>query len=59
MRYVSHQRVTHAQRLLATTGAKVLDIAMDAGFGSVSQFHHVFRGITGVPPREYARTHLA
>lgn len=57
MRYVNHQRVTHAQRLLATTGAKILDIAMDAGFGSVSQFHHVFQHVTGATPREYARSH--
>ena len=57
MRYVNHQRVTHAQRLLATTDAKVLDVAMDAGFGSVSQFHAVFRGITGASPREYAKAH--
>jgi AraC-like DNA-binding protein len=28
---------------------------MDAGFGSVSQFHHVFRAIIGVTPREYAK----
>ena len=55
MRYVSHQRVMHAQRLLATSGAKVLDIAMEAGFGSLSQFYHVFHAITGSSPREYAR----
>ena len=54
MRYVSQQRVAHAQCLLVATGAKVLDIAMDAGFGSVSQFYQVFRAITGISPREYA-----
>ena len=57
MRYVSHQRVAHAQRLLATVDAKILDIAMDSGFGSFSQFYAVFRAITGTSPREYAKAH--
>ena len=55
MRYVNQQRITHAQCLLTTTDATVLDIAMETGFGSVSQFHHVFRGITGATPRGYAK----
>ena len=55
MRYVSQQRVAHAQCLLANTGAKVIDAALDSGFGSVSQFHHVFRAVTGTTPRGYAR----
>jgi len=55
MRYVNRQRVTHAQYLLASTDKKIIDVAMDSGFGSVSQFHHVFRGIAGASPREYAR----
>ena len=59
MRYVCQQRIAHAQRLLATTDAKILDIALDSGFGSVSQFHHVFHAATGVTPREYAQTHVA
>jgi AraC-like DNA-binding protein len=55
MRYVNHQRVAHAQRLLATTSAKIIDIALDSGFGSESQFYSVFRGITGASPRGYAK----
>ena len=57
MRYVSRQRVAHAQRLLGTTGAKVLDVAMEAGFGSISQFYHVFQTVIGSAPREYAKAH--
>ena len=56
MRYVNHQRITHAQCLLATTDLKITDIALDAGFGSVSQFYHAFRAETGVSPRDYARS---
>ena len=55
MRYVNQLRVTHAQRLLATSDAKVVDIAMDTGFGSTSQFHQVFRAVTGATPRGYAK----
>ena len=55
MRYVNRQRVHHAQSLLAAGGAKVLDVALDAGFGSASQFYHVFREVTGASPREHMR----
>jgi len=57
MRYVNQQRVHHAQCLIAAGGAKVLDIALEAGFGSASQFYHVFREVTGASPREHMRTH--
>jgi len=57
MRYVNQQRIAHAQCLLTGTDAKIIDIALDAGFGSVSQFHAVFRGITGASPRGYAKAH--
>lgn len=57
MRYVNDQRVAHARRLLATTDAKILDVAMAAGFGSLSQFHNVFIRVCSQTPREYARAH--
>ncbi len=55
MNYVNDQRVTHARRMLATTKAKVLTVAMDSGFGSLSQFHNVFHRVCGQTPRQYAR----
>ena len=55
MRYVIRQRVTHAQCLIASGDGKILDIALDSGFGSESRFYQVFRAATGVTPREYAR----
>jgi AraC family transcriptional regulator, melibiose operon regulatory protein len=57
MQYVNEQRITHARRSLATTNARVLDVAMEAGFGSLSQFHLVFRKSSGQTPRAYARAH--
>ena len=55
MRYVTRQRITHAQCLLSGGGAKILDIALNSGFGSESRFYQVFRAAIGVTPREYAK----
>jgi len=55
MRYVTRQRVTHAKCLLASGEGKVIDIALDSGFGSPSRFYQVFRAATGSSPRDYAK----
>jgi AraC-like DNA-binding protein len=57
MQYVNDQRVSHARRMLVTTDAKILDVAMESGFGSVSQFYSVFQQVCNQTPRDYARTH--
>jgi len=51
--YLNHHRISHAQRLLVTTDAKIIDIAMASGFGSVSQFYVHFRRACGQSPKEY------
>ena len=43
-----------AMRLVADPG-KVLDIALDAGFGDVSNFNRAFRAEFGMSPRAYRR----
>jgi len=55
--YITQHRVSHAQRLLATTDAKILDVALSSGFASSSRFNAVFRQECGCPPREYRRQH--
>jgi AraC-like DNA-binding protein len=35
--------------------ANLLDAALDAGFGSYSQFHRTFTRVSGSPPRDYLR----
>jgi AraC-like DNA-binding protein len=55
--YLTQQRLSHAQRLLVTTHAKILDIAMAAGFGSISRFNDVFRKAFGCSPRTYRAEH--
>ena len=55
MDYVTRQRVSHAQLLLATTDAKIVDVAFHAGFGSVSRFYSAFKSSCGMKPSEYRR----
>jgi len=39
--------------MLAAGSNRILDVALDAGFGDVSNFNHAFRGEFGVSPRRY------
>lgn len=51
--YLTQHRVSHAQRLLATSEMKVVEIAFDSGFNSLSRFNEAFRRHCGMTPREY------
>ncbi|HEY3283442.1 MAG TPA: helix-turn-helix domain-containing protein [Armatimonadota bacterium] len=51
--YLTHQRLSQAQRLLATTEARIVDVAFESGFGSVSQFYALFTRLCGQTPREF------
>jgi AraC family transcriptional regulator, melibiose operon regulatory protein len=55
--YLTHHRVSHAQRLLATTDEKVVEVAFSSGFTSISRFNEAFRRECGCSPREYRRQH--
>ena len=55
--YLTQHRISHAQRLLATTQDKVLATALDSGFGSLSRFNAAFNAACGCSPREYRRLH--
>lgn len=55
--YLTQHRLMHAQRLLATTGDTILDIAMASGFSSISRFNAVFRQACGCSPRQYRQAH--
>jgi AraC-like DNA-binding protein len=41
---------------LAAEPGKVIDIALDCGFGDVSNFNRAFRTEFGVSPRVFRRT---
>lgn len=49
--YVRRARLREAAMRLADEPARVLDIALDCGFGDVSNFNHAFRTEFGVSPR--------
>lgn len=55
--YLTSHRVSHAQRLLATSDEKVVDIAFSSGFNSLSRFNEAFRRSCGCTPREYRDAH--
>jgi transcriptional regulator GlxA family with amidase domain len=54
--YVLRLRVSHAQRLLATTDAKILAVAEQSGFGSPARFYACFRRLVGQSPAAYRRS---
>lgn len=55
--YLTHHRISHAQRLLATTDEKIVDVAFGSGFNSISRFNETFRRACGCTPREYRVQH--
>jgi AraC-like DNA-binding protein len=55
--YLTQHRVSHAQRLLATTDQKIVDIALNSGFGSISRFNDAFRRACRCSPRDYRSQH--
>ena len=55
--YLTHHRISHAQRLLATTDEKIVEIAFASGFSSISRFNEAFRRACGCTPRDYRVEH--
>jgi AraC family transcriptional regulator len=54
--YVLRARLREAASRLATGTRKVLDVALDCGFGDVSNFNRAFRCEFGVSPRAFRRS---
>jgi AraC family transcriptional regulator len=51
--YVMRARLREAARRLVTERRRILDIALDCGFGDVSNFNHAFRAEFGKSPRRF------
>jgi len=51
--YLLRTRLRDAATRLETEEERILDIALDAGFGDVSNFNRAFRGEFGLSPRLY------
>jgi AraC family transcriptional regulator len=54
-RYVLRWRLREAARRILGEPARILDIALDSGFGDVSNFNRAFRTEFGLSPRAYRR----
>jgi AraC family transcriptional regulator, melibiose operon regulatory protein len=55
--HLTHHRIFHAKRLLATTDQKIVDIAFNSGFNSISRFNEAFRRASGCTPRGFRAEH--
>jgi transcriptional regulator GlxA family with amidase domain len=58
-KWLTLQRVLHAQRLLEDTDLGIDDVAGRCGFGSAALLRHHFRKIVGVAPVDYRSTFAA
>lgn len=50
--YVNELRVRHAEQLIRETNQKMIDIALDCGFGNIRTFNRVFRQLRGCRPSD-------
>ena len=55
--YVLRARLREAAMRLAAAREKILDIALDCGFGDASNFNHSFKREFGVSPRAFRGNH--
>jgi AraC family transcriptional regulator, melibiose operon regulatory protein len=55
--HLTHHRIFHSKRLLATTDQKIVDVAYSSGFSSISRFNEAFRRACGCTPRDYRKDH--
>lgn len=53
MHYLAQYRIIHAQRMLVSTDMKILDVALESGYQSVSRFYAAFKEFCGVSPQEF------
>jgi AraC-like DNA-binding protein len=57
--FLLRRRLREAALRLASERKRVLDIALDCGFGDLSNFNHAFRAEFGVSPRDYRKLYFA
>lgn len=55
MEHIRDMRIVHAKMLLVETEHKILTIAMDCGFGSLSSFYQSFQDHVGVSPAVFRK----
>lgn len=57
--YVSELRLKKACSLLAQGSRKVIDVALESGYGSPAQFNHVFKQRFGMTPTQWRERYQA
>lgn len=55
MRFLNEQRLAYAKLLLASTDQKVINIALESGFGSQSQFYDAFKKANNISPAKFRK----
>ena len=53
--HITDMRMFYAKMILSETDAKVLTVAMDSGFGSLSTFYEAFQKHVGISPAAFRR----
>jgi AraC family transcriptional regulator, melibiose operon regulatory protein len=53
---MTRHRVAHAQRKLVTSDERIVNIAQDSGFDSLSRFNRAFKQLAGTTPRDYRKS---
>ena len=53
--YLNEYRLNEAARLLRSTDEKILSIANEVGFGTLSNFNHQFKEQYGITPTQYRK----
>lgn len=56
-KYVMAKKIDRAMLLLETTDMKVVDVAYECGFDSISGFYDAFKKITGTTPNKFSFRH--
>jgi AraC-like DNA-binding protein len=56
-RFLLDHRIHHAQRMLVTSGEKIITVALDSGFNSLSRFNAAFKELCGSTPRQFRKKH--
>ncbi len=56
--FLTAERIRRAEGFFADSGMRVVDIAFESGFSSISSFNRSFRRIKGCSPTEFRRTRV-
>jgi len=57
--YLTDQRILHAQRLLSTTNKKIIEVALNSGFKTISRFNAAFLKKEKCTPHKYRTMHCS